>query len=294
MLRLGKLYGKIKTKLKYHFLWKIQCLFARNTLFSFLLPDGSRFDYPINTAVGRLLFSGIFETREIEFMRQTLKQNDIFFDIGANGGIYTVIAAKQVGKNGHVYAFEPGERELKLLRHNIAINNLTNVTVIERGVSNEKGTAKFGISRDGAMNSLLKTNHPGQEIEEWQTIETTTLDDIIQEFNIKKVDFIKIDVEGAEKKVFEGSRNLLESQDNVVILFEASDLTAVRFGYTVNDFLKELISVNLIVYYFDKDGNILKLSQDKLRSKITGYNFIASKISFEDMLVDKTAVNEKS
>jgi FkbM family methyltransferase len=281
MLKTHRFFQKNRQKFRHHFLWNIQCLFSKKSIFRFSLADNSRFDYPLKSAIGRSLFAEEFETGEIEFVREMLKPGDIFFDVGANAGLYTVIAARKVGESGHVYAFEPGERELKLLRHNIAINNLTNVTIIESGVSDKKGKAQFGISRDGAMNSLRQTNHPGQKIEEWKAIEVTTLDDIIQELRIKKVDFIKIDVEGAEKQVFSGSKKLLESEEKVIFLFEASDLNAVNFDYTVKDFLQEIISLGFFVCYFDSHGKIVNCSYESLRKSISSYNFIASNRAIE-------------
>lgn len=184
-----------------------------------------------------------------------------------------------MGENGHVYAFEPGERELKLLRHNIAINHLSNVTIVESAVSNIKSEAKFAISVDGAMNSLLETNHPLQKIQEWQTVNVTTLDDIVQDLNLKKVNFVKIDVEGAEKQVFEGAKNLLKSQKEIVILFEASALNVDGFECSVDDILLQVMSFGFFIYYIDQSRRLINISSNKLQRDKKVYNFIASKIS---------------
>jgi FkbM family methyltransferase len=247
-----------------------------NEIYNFVLIDGSKLDYPLKSAVGRSLFANGFERGEIEFLRGSLKPGDIFFDVGANAGLYTVIAAKQIGESGHVYAFEPGECELKLLRHNIAINNLTNVTIIEKAVSNTTGKTQFAISRDGAMNSLLKTDHPQQQIERWQLVELTTLDSFVQELDIKKVDFVKIDVEGAEKLVFEGAKNILTSKNQTVFLFEATDLNANSFGYSQQDLISLLLSRALFVYSLNVSGNLEGISNLTSKIKKKHYNFVAS------------------
>lgn len=278
MLKIQQIYKKTIRRYKYYFLWYVQCLISKSPIFSFSLDDGSQFDYPLRSAVGRTLFSGVFEAEEMAFVRQILKPRDIFFDVGANGGLYTIIAAKQVGENGHVYAFEPGERELKLLRHNIAINRLTNVTIVESAVSNIKSEAKFAISVDGAMNSLIETNHPLQKIQEWQTVNVTTLDDIIQDLSLRKVDFIKIDVEGAEKQVFEGAKSLLKSQKEIVILFEAGGLSVDGFECSVEDVLQQVMSFGFFVYYIDRSGSLINISANTLQRDKKVYNFIASKM----------------
>jgi len=279
VLQIQQIYKKNIRRFRYYLLWYIQCFFIKDPIFSFFLNDGSRFDYPLKSAIGRSLFSQGFEIEEIEFVRRTLKLGDVFFDVGANGGLYSIIAAKLVGENGHVYCFEPGERESKLLLHNLAINNLTNVTTIKSAVSNIKGKTNFAISVDEAMNSLLETNHPAQKIQEWQQVEVTTLDDIVEELSVKKVDFIKIDVEGAEKQVLDGAKILLESQKEIVILFEASDLNAESFGYSVKDFLLDIMSSGFFVYQLNKFGNLINVSENELGIIRKNYNYIASKLS---------------
>ncbi|BAY33767.1 methyltransferase FkbM family protein [Nostoc carneum NIES-2107] len=264
---------KLQRRIKLY-LWQIICWIQPNTIKTFTLIDGSRFDYSLKSALGQALFIQSFETSEIEFVRQSLKKGDIFLDVGANGGLYTVIAAKQIGHTGHVYAFEPGLRELSLLRHNIAVNNLSNVTVIEKAVSNQKGKTQFAISHDGAMNSFKVTNHPQQKIKEWQTVEIISLDDFIQEFNVGKINFIKIDVEGAEHLVLEGAKNIL-SHHKMIILFEAAEINAASFGYSVHNFLQELINLGLTIYYLNPSGDLVNVDEhnDEIGKKI--YNFIA-------------------
>jgi FkbM family methyltransferase len=279
MVSIKQLFLKIRCRLL-HIFSRIICLISPNKIASFILLDGSRFNYPLKSAIGRSLYSGGFETAELEFLWQSLKPGDIFLDVGANGGIFTVIGAKKVGSTGHVYAFEPGFQELKLLRQNIAINNLTNVTVIERGVSNKSGEAQFAISKDGAMNSLAKTNHPGQCIQDWRKIEITSLDDLAKEFNLKKVDFIKIDVEGAEKLVFEGAKDLFSSMSSLTILFEAADLNSSSFNYLTQDFLAELMRKKFFLYYFDRTGSPIQISSLDSRFGKKICNFLAQRNSY--------------
>lgn len=273
-MNIKKLIFKIQRRIRLY-VWQMLCYFRPHIIKSFRLIDGSLFDYPLQSALGQALFIESFETSEIQFVRQSLQSDDIFLDVGANGGLYTVIAAKQVGSRGHVYAFEPGERELNLLRHNIAINNLSNVTIIERGVSDQQGTHQFAISQDGAMNSLAKTNHPQQKIEAWETIETISLDEFVQELNLTKISFIKIDVEGAEHLVFAGAKNILSTQNKITILFEASDINASSFGYSVKNFLENLMNLGLTVYHFNEEGSLenVALSNAEIGDKI--YNFVA-------------------
>lgn len=276
MISFKQLLFKIRHRLLYP-VWLISCTLAPDKIGKFVLFDGSNFEYPIKSVLGCYLFTSAFEPAEVAFVQENLKQGDIFFDVGANGGIFTVIAAKKIGSSGHVYAFEPGLNELKLLRHNIAVNNLKNVTVVERAVSNKSGTAQFAVCYDGAMNSLAKTDHPGQKIKAWQTIETISLDEFVRKMNINKVNLIKIDVEGAEKLVIEGAAATFQSQEQLMILLEANNLNASSFNYSVWELLSELIDRGFNMYYFDRMSSFSKVAgyDAKLGTKI--YNFIASK-----------------
>ena len=77
--------------------------------------------------------------------------------------------------------------------------------------------------------------------------------------------FIKIDVEGAEKQVLDGAKILLESQKEIVVLFEASDLNAESFGYSVKDFLLDIMSSGFFVYQLNKFGNLINISENEFR-----------------------------
>jgi FkbM family methyltransferase len=268
---------KIRRRIQGYFfslLFKLKCAFLAGEIVTFTLADGSHFDYPLRSYIGYALFAKDFEETEIAFLRRSLKPGDIFLDVGANGGIYSVIAAKQVGPQGHVYAFEPGERELALLRHNIELNNLTNVTVMECAVSNKSGIAKFAVVKDGALNSLAALNRTEQQIEYWKTVTTTSLDDFLSKYAISKVDFIKIDVEGAEKLVLDGAKKLLGSNHRVTILFEASDYNEPAFGYSAKQLLNELCEAGLNIYCLDGLSRLqnIDMADIKLGKKI--YNFV--------------------
>jgi FkbM family methyltransferase len=269
---------KIKIRLIYS-LAKIFCKISPSYHHTFTLNDGLTFYYPLNSGVGRALLAGIFEVYELNFLRKFLKQGDVVLDVGANGGLYTVIAAQRVGKEGHIYACEPSQRELNLLQHNIKSNSLENVTIIKSAVSSEEGTVKFGIAQDGAMNSLAVTDHPGQSVNQWENVELTTIDNIISLYKLTKINLIKIDVEGAEKLVIDGAQNLLQSEDSPVLLLEASNLNSQSFGYSAKQILQQLLNYGYKVYYFnpEKNGSLTPISLDDRRIGHQIYNFVISK-----------------
>ena len=208
---------------------KIRLMVAPDARAIFTLEDGSLFECALGDSTGRLLTLGVLEPTEREFVRHWLKPGDVFFDIGANIGLFTLIAARQVGPTGHVYAFEPSQREAAFLQRNLNLNHLTNVTIVNCAVGEKPGTAQFGISTDGGTNSLRRNPHPQQQIESWQSVQVTTLDEFIAANNIQRVALMKIDVEGGEVNVLRGASRLLNSDHPPVILCEFCDLTAAGF-----------------------------------------------------------------
>src|SRR6266536_6554851 len=96
---------------------KAQLILHPDKRMVFKLEDGSLYECALGTSAGRLLTLHQLETVERQFVHDTLQPGDIFFDVGANNGIFTITAARRVGNSGHVYAFEASRREVAMLQH---------------------------------------------------------------------------------------------------------------------------------------------------------------------------------
>jgi FkbM family methyltransferase len=258
MTKSGKLLFRINRRLRLEY-WKAVGFLNPKLIRRFILPGGALFDYPLNSALGNSLSVENFESLELNFVYNSLSHGDVFIDIGANGGLYSILASKRIGDSGSIYAFEPGLRELDLLHHNIEINSCENIEVVAKALSNQQGSAQFAISYDGAMNSLRETDHPMQQIKEWQTVETTTLDQFVEDFSIQKVDFIKVDVEGAENLVFEGAKKVLSSDQKLTILFEACDSNLGSFGYSAKELVTKIRGFGFYIYFIDNNEKIVEV-----------------------------------
>jgi FkbM family methyltransferase len=238
--------------------WIISSRRNPTAITEFTLKDGSKFLYPLDSAIGGALSYDDFEPLELSFVTNNLEEGDIFLDIGANGGLFTIAAAKKVGAKGHVYAFEPSEREQSLLQHNIEINRLDNVTIVKAAVGDKNDTIKFVISQDGAMNSLKQNEHPGQKYQNEVEVSMIALDKFATDNDISNVKLIKIDVEGAELLVFQGAEQLLAST-KPIILFEANDLTSRSFGYSQEYLLSFLSESEYVIQTWDKNEKITNI-----------------------------------
>lgn len=140
-----------------------------------------------------------------------IKPGDIVIDIGAHIGCFTIRASKKVGRDGKVIAIEPQQQNIKILEKNIKENNLENVVVIDKGVWSKKEEKKLFISPNTGGHSFFKRT------EHVNLIKTDLLDNILSNLKIDKVNFIKMDIEGAEIEALKGMEKTLEEPLNMAI-----------------------------------------------------------------------------
>jgi FkbM family methyltransferase len=130
-----------------------------------------------------------------------LRQGDVVVDMGAHVGTFSIRAAQIVGADGLVIAIEPEPNNLNLLQRNIEVNGLQNVIIVGKGVWSKRGNLRFYLSEQTWQHSCLSQVTGSNEYTE---IEVDTLDNILREIGVKKVNFIKMDVEGAEIEALKG------------------------------------------------------------------------------------------
>lgn len=168
--------------------------------------NGLYFSYNYNTDIGRQLFyEGSFEEDEIVYLSEVLrkKESPVVIDVGANIGIHSISWCKA---NIHtiVYAIEPSKSTFQLLEKNIRDNDLTKrIFPLEKAAAAYPGTVNFYQSEDDAYSSLMNTKR--KAVKEIYPVEVTTIDELIINQKINRVDLIKIDVEGLEESVIDGA-----------------------------------------------------------------------------------------
>ena len=184
---------------------------------------------------------------ELALLERFLSPGKTFIDVGANFGIYTVVASKLVGEAGHVIAFEPTAQSFAVLRQNIALNGLTNVLAFQAALSEKAGTAWLYHGTDPVRNSLGKD--PSWE-GGGEYVSTESLDNVLQREALERVDVIKMDVEGAEELVLRGATRALTSMLPVVI-YEVNPESSSRLGLSMHGGTKLLERLG---YEFFVDG----------------------------------------
>lgn len=180
------------------------------------------------------MLDGYWEMWCTEFMLRNVKNGHVAIDVGANLGYYTILLSDLVGPEGRVTAVEPNPRLAELCQHNIDLNGFWHTAKLIRQAASDttgdllrfhalisdpkNGRILPGTALDSASDRVLDT-----------TVETIRLDDLVE----GPVDFIKIDVEGAEEQVWAGMQQLLHRSPNIVVLMEFNALRCSRAEQTL-------------------------------------------------------------
>ena len=174
-------------------------------------------------------------------MKKIVKEGDCVIDIGAHIGFYSLFLAKMVGKNGHVYAFEPSSQNFELLKKNIKINGYQNITPVQCGISNKTGTCKLYLAYNSVGHRLYEIGDKSVAYKETVEIQTLSLDDYFKNRESNPVRLIKMDIEGSEGWAFEGMRNILDKNHDVTLITEYGPYTMNESGYDPLEFIKNIL-----------------------------------------------------
>ncbi|HZS25158.1 MAG TPA: FkbM family methyltransferase [Gaiellaceae bacterium] len=194
--------------------------------------DGLRLRLYFGNDLSKCVYvGGSFEPNEFAFLRRYLREGMTFIDVGANEGVYTLFAAKHVGHSGRVIAIEPSERELGRLRANLELNRLRRVTVVEAAVGSSDGRVSLAIAEaKHAGQNTVGTSVANAKVatERIEQVAVRSLDSLVDEERLHRLDFVKVDAEGSELDVLVGARDTLARLRPVLQLEIEPDSLAAR------------------------------------------------------------------
>jgi FkbM family methyltransferase len=205
------------------------------------LGGGVRIRLHGDSRLCEMLYFDAFEPDTRSFIDVYLRPGDVFLDIGANVGLYTIAAARIVGPAGEVHAFEPCSRTFARLEENVRLNRLRSVFCHQLALSNENAEAELALAIDGydAWNSLGKP-YMG-ETGGSEKVRTVTLDSFVSDHSLTgRITAIKIDVEGWEKHVLDGARQLFAAPDAPVLIIEFTEEAAQLAGSSCDALYRSL------------------------------------------------------
>lgn len=219
------------------------------------LEPGLRLDIDPSTIVGKLIyFYGSCEPEVAACLSKLLRPGMTVIDAGANVGELALRCARIVGSQGCVYAIEASPQTASTLRQNIAANQLTNIEVIEAALAEaaQPLTFHFGTESDSHSSSLYE---PSDRSGNFTTVQGISLDELIEDKAIPRVDLLKMDVEGAELRAFAGGKTLLSRATRPTILFEYNKIVADRAGWTLRDAFDALMPYGYHLAVIGPRGN---------------------------------------
>jgi FkbM family methyltransferase len=221
--------------------------------FVFEWYGGLRLNLYLGNDLSRQLFiAGCTEPNELAFLDGLLVPGMVFIDAGANDGLFTMFASQRIGQEGKVWAFEPSEREFARLEQNLTLNQLQNVRPFRVALAERDGEedlAVAGYEHEG-QNTLGVFVYEGVKLARTERVTIRKLDELVREEKLSKVDVMKLDVEGAEHRVLEGSREVL-TRFRPVVLFEVFDAALQKQGSSRDKLLELFRSLSYKLLIFD-------------------------------------------
>jgi FkbM family methyltransferase len=224
-----------------------------------------------NEDVGIGILANRFETQELIYLKNELTDGDVFFDIGSNTGVYSLVIAS---KSAHiqVHAFDPIKLNTNLLASSIDINGFRNIYVNQTCVGDYDGTVEFSISSDSAYSSILNSGRKSELKKILLPI--TKLDSYVKNMRISKIDIMKIDVEGAENLIIQGASCILSDSllRPKLIMMELLDLNLKAFKASVREII-DLMALKNYQPFVIQNNKLISFNYEAHANKIENIFF---------------------
>ncbi len=210
------------------------------------LPEGQLLINPNDPVISGALALDVYEVFEQKVFRSLINEGDTFLDVGANIGLYSIIAARHSGTSGKIIACEPAPENSALLRANINRNGFKTIRVCDCALADRDGTMQLYLSDNNKGNHslLADTVISGSNS---INVQVCRGDSLLENEGLNNIDIIKIDVEGAEPLVLAGLRHTL-AQTRLALLLEFSPGSVRGAGYNPHELLKNLSNNNFKIF----------------------------------------------
>lgn len=203
----------------------------------------------------QIYFFGAYEPIESYLLKSLIEPDDIVIDAGANIGFYSLLIAQGL-KTGRVYSFEPVPQNFKSLQHNISPSpKEKNIFLMNKGLWHKRDTLQFSLESDMEDNVGSFTAGAVTKALDQHVCEVVTLDDFCKDF--QKLDFIKMDIEGAELSALKGGEKTIE-RFKPQFMIEINRKACERFGYNPNEIAQFFKKMG---YQFYQVGDIAERSR---------------------------------
>lgn len=190
-----------------------------------------------------------FEPFEMQLVKDAIRPGMTVLDIGANIGLYSLIASRRVGDEGVVYAFEPDPRNQAQLQVNVAVNKCRNIRIFDSAVGESAGSGIFQLAQAPTHSSFFRSMG---DMPLAGTIEAdvVAIDDVVGDH--ETIDVIKMDIEGGEAAALRGMRSTLRRNPNLRMFIEFEPSALRSAGWSPEDVLSSLQALFEKIYVIDE------------------------------------------
>jgi FkbM family methyltransferase len=239
----------------------------------YAIEDGIKMDLHMNEFIERSIYFNAFEFLCTKIILSHLSPGSNYLDIGANVGYYCLKAARRVGSTGRVLAVEPNPQTLEKLNRNISLSGVTGIEIFACALSESDGEVSIFCPTDDTHGFASMRNQGWNNFAEFK-VPARRLDDVLPS-DLKSIDFLKIDVEGAEKLVFAGAEATIQRY-KPPILMEINEKAAQNFGYSSFDAVRMLLKYNPAyrLQFIDHHSITATTLEGMERDKITDGNVL--------------------
>jgi FkbM family methyltransferase len=208
-------------------------------------------------------FPAGYEKDNFDFLTSVVKPGDTVLDVGAHIGLFAVIASRLTGATGKVIAFEPAPATFNLLQQTVHINKADNIiATVQKAVGSGPGKTTFFISDSVADNSNSLVSYLGDRPLNGIDIEITSIDTIVAEEKLNRVNFMKIDVEGAEYDTLRGAAQTFKQFAPYAIV-AIHPVPIVAKGDKLEDIYDFIVGLNYRITVDDKPLSREQFLQNK-------------------------------
>jgi FkbM family methyltransferase len=205
----------------YHIIFSKKCISSlmpnKHSLYRFY---GNKMFLNLKDPCMRAYALGIYEYWKTMFFIDFIKPGMTVLDIGANKGYFSLLAAEIMNGKGRILSFEPEPHNCFWMKKSIEANGYKLIKLFQIALSDKEGNAELFLGKTEGSHSLNKLWQSLRDDKVAITVETRKLDEILKEERVKKIDFIKIDTEGAEFEVLIGGQNCLKTNRNLIVVMD--------------------------------------------------------------------------
>jgi FkbM family methyltransferase len=249
-------------------MWQIWRRTARRPIVV-TLPGGSRLLCPPESNIaGAWVAVGLHEYTEMLFVIDVVRPGDLFLDVGANLGIYTVLAARL---GGQVVAFEPNSQARRTLEANVRMNSAgETVTIQPFALADYDGSGRMNVEIQGSSH-LLRAEAADAPEAPAVTVDVRRLDSVLKSWAHAGLAFLKVDAEGFDAEVLRGAAGFVRAERPVVLVEIGDGGAGIRRwlagrGYRVYFYGQPARGLEEFPAHFAGQGNFIAVHRDRLEA----------------------------